>query len=45
MADVPFQSHSSTSIEASEKLDPERARTQEQWVYEARIQSGLGNME
>jgi hypothetical protein len=34
MADVPSQSHSSTSVEAAEHLDPRRARSQEQWVYE-----------
>jgi hypothetical protein len=33
--DVPFQSHSDTSIEAAEKVDPRRARGQERWVYEA----------
>jgi hypothetical protein len=33
--DLPFQSHSSTSIEAAERVDPLRERTQEQWIYES----------
>jgi hypothetical protein len=33
--EVPFQSHSSTSIEAAEKIKPSRIRGQERWIYES----------
>jgi hypothetical protein len=34
-SDIPFQSHSHTSIEAAKLLDPIKARGQERWVYES----------
>jgi hypothetical protein len=45
MADVPSQSHSSTSVNSAKSVNERRARAQERWIYESLRRSSKADWE